>query len=48
MLWDVEFSYTIQVEADTMFFAEQIASKEWNEKTLNADEMNIEVSNPAD
>jgi len=43
--WNVEFSYNIEVEADTMLKAEVKACQQWDEISPRQDEMNIEVSN---
>lgn len=43
--WNVEFSYNLIVEADTMEQAETDAHKAFDEIMPETDEMNIEVSN---
>ena len=46
--WNVEFSYNIQVEAETMREAEEKAIRVWMETELHHDyaKMSIEVNNP--
>jgi len=48
MLYNVEFSYDIEVEADTMKQAADIACNEWNEIKPAAGEMNVEVNSYID
>jgi len=45
VIWNVEFSYSINVEAETMAEAETGARQKWDEINPTPDEMNIEVSN---
>jgi len=43
-IWNVEFSYNIEVEANTKEEAEASAEEEWFELEPRLDEMNIKVS----
>jgi len=43
-IWNVDFSYNIEVEADTRQDAEAEAREIWNEIKPRQDEMNVEVN----